>query len=172
MLLKQADLQRFYQFSGTDWLMCEPIDRRVRVSCCIWLTLGLWPMTALRQERSSWAILRERVAVCTVPQKVDRSSIADLAVDRTDRASRESEPAPLLRMKRSSALTRGIFKRSMGTIALIQRSGTGNRAAAPPGSRCGSPATRRSCLKARCRDGSWRLPAARSCHCWTSGDGR
>src|SRR5260370_33302892 len=50
---------------------------------------------------------------------------ADLAVDRTDRASKESEPAPLLRVKRSSALTRGIFKRAMGTIALIQRSGTG-----------------------------------------------
>jgi len=28
-------------------------------------------------------------------------------------------------MKRSSALTRGIFKRSIGTIALIQRSGMG-----------------------------------------------
>jgi hypothetical protein len=51
MLLKRADLQRFYQFSGTDWLMREPIDRRVRVSCCTWLTLGLWPMTALRQQR-------------------------------------------------------------------------------------------------------------------------
>ena len=51
MLLKRADLQRFYQFSGTDWLMCEPIDRRVRVSCCTWLTLGLWPMTALRHKR-------------------------------------------------------------------------------------------------------------------------
>ena len=36
MLLKRADLQRFYQFSGTDWPMCEPIDRRVRVSCCTW----------------------------------------------------------------------------------------------------------------------------------------
>ena len=51
MLLKRADLQRFYQFSGTDWLMCEPIDRRVRVSCCTWLTLGHWPMTALRQKQ-------------------------------------------------------------------------------------------------------------------------
>jgi hypothetical protein len=50
---------------------------------------------------------------------------ADFAVDRTDRASKESGPPPLLRMKRRSALTRGIFKRSMGTIALIQRSGTG-----------------------------------------------
>src|SRR5216684_1795112 len=50
---------------------------------------------------------------------------ADFALDRTDRASEESEPPPLLRMKRSSALTRGILKRSMGTIALIQRSGTG-----------------------------------------------
>src|ERR1700736_4696389 len=49
----------------------------------------------------------------------------DFAVDGTDRASKESEPPPLLRMKRSSALTRGIIKRSMGTIALIQRSGTG-----------------------------------------------
>src|SRR6202022_4683528 len=49
----------------------------------------------------------------------------DRVVDRTDRPSNESEPPPLLRMKRSSALTRGIFKRSMGTIALIQRSGTG-----------------------------------------------
>src|SRR5882762_9876284 len=49
----------------------------------------------------------------------------DFADDRTDRPSKESEPPPLLRMKRSSALTRGIFKRSMGTIALIQRSGTG-----------------------------------------------
>jgi hypothetical protein len=28
-------------------------------------------------------------------------------------------------MKRSNALTRGIFKRSIGTIALIQRSGMG-----------------------------------------------
>src|SRR5467141_2972857 len=50
---------------------------------------------------------------------------ADFAVDRTDRSSTESESPPLLRMKRSSALTRGILKRSMGTIALIQRSGTG-----------------------------------------------
>src|SRR5260370_38189376 len=50
---------------------------------------------------------------------------ADFADDRTDRASRESEPPPLLRMKRSSALTRGSIRRSMGTIALIQRSGTG-----------------------------------------------
>src|SRR5882672_1746464 len=50
---------------------------------------------------------------------------ADFAVDRTDRASKESESAPLLRMKRSSALTRGILRRSMGTIALIQRSGMG-----------------------------------------------
>jgi hypothetical protein len=50
MPLKRADLQRFYQFSGTDWLMCEPVDRRVRVSCWTWLTLGLWPMTALRQK--------------------------------------------------------------------------------------------------------------------------
>src|SRR6266404_9768780 len=50
---------------------------------------------------------------------------ADFAVDRTDRASRESGPAPLLRMKRSRALTRGNLNRSIGTIALIQRSGTG-----------------------------------------------
>src|SRR5258708_9122280 len=49
----------------------------------------------------------------------------DFAVDRADRASKESEPPPLLWMKRSNALTRGIIKRSMGTIALIQRSGTG-----------------------------------------------
>src|SRR5882672_3852544 len=50
---------------------------------------------------------------------------ADFAVDRTDRSSTESESPPLLRMKRSSALTRGILKRSIGTIALIQRLGTG-----------------------------------------------
>src|SRR5882757_3433333 len=50
---------------------------------------------------------------------------ADFAVDRTDRASRESGPAPLLRMKRSRALTRGNLNRSIGTMALIQRSGTG-----------------------------------------------
>src|SRR5712671_2023140 len=61
---------------------------------------------------------------------VGRSSAAsyffrDVAVDRTDRASKESEARPLLRMKRSSSLTRGIIKRSIGTIALIQRSGTG-----------------------------------------------
>jgi hypothetical protein len=47
----------------------------------------------------------------------------DVAVDRTDRPSKESEPPPLLRMKRSSELTRGIIKRSVGTIALIHRSG-------------------------------------------------
>src|SRR5580704_16730375 len=76
-------------------------------------------------------ILPERAPVRAVwGDTVGRSSagihfFADFAADRTDRASRESEPPPLLRMKRSSALTRGIFKRSMGTIALIQRSGTG-----------------------------------------------
>jgi hypothetical protein len=32
--------------------MCKPIDRRVRVSCCTSLTLGLRPRTALRQKRS------------------------------------------------------------------------------------------------------------------------
>jgi hypothetical protein len=32
--------------------MCKPVDRRVRVSCCTSLTLGLRPMTALRQKRS------------------------------------------------------------------------------------------------------------------------
>ena len=67
---------------------------------------------------------------CVGVTTIGRSSAAnyffrDGAVDRTDRPSKESEPPPLLRMKRSSALTRGIFKRSMGTIALIQRSGTG-----------------------------------------------
>jgi hypothetical protein len=67
---------------------------------------------------------------CAGVTTVGRSSAAiyffrDGAIDRTDRASKESEPPPLLRMKRSSALTRGIFKRSMGTIALIQRSGMG-----------------------------------------------
>src|SRR5882757_5589460 len=65
---------------------------------------------------------------CAGVTTVGRSSAAiyffrDGAIDRTDRASKESEPPPLLRMKRSSALTRGILKRSMGTIALIQRSG-------------------------------------------------
>src|SRR5882757_10798729 len=64
---------------------------------------------------------------CAGVTTVGRSSAAiyffrDGAIDRTDRASKESEPPPLLRMKRSSALTRGILKRSMGTIALIQRS--------------------------------------------------
>src|SRR5882672_10000484 len=66
---------------------------------------------------------------CIGVTMVDRAAgihfFRDLAVGRTDRASKESEPPPLLRMKRSSALTRGILKRSIGTIALIQRSGTG-----------------------------------------------
>jgi hypothetical protein len=49
----------------------------------------------------------------------------DFAVDRTDRSSKESAAPPLVRMKSNSALTRGILKRSIGTMALIQRSGTG-----------------------------------------------
>src|ERR1700710_1749862 len=49
----------------------------------------------------------------------------DFAVDRTDRSSKESAAPPLVRMKCSSALTCGILKRSIGTMALIQRSGTG-----------------------------------------------
>ena len=75
-------------------------------------------------------ILPERAPISTVLARHNRlvagiHFFADFAVDRTDRASKESEPPPLLRMKRSSALTRGIIKRSIGTIALIQRSGTG-----------------------------------------------
>src|SRR5713101_5806054 len=82
----------------------------------------------LSSERESYR--RERLSELCWRDTVGQSSaaihfFADFAVDRTDRASKESEPPPLLRMKRSSALTRGIFKRSMGTIALIQRSGIG-----------------------------------------------
>src|SRR5712671_5960148 len=67
---------------------------------------------------------------CAGVTTVGRSSAAiyffrDVAVDRTDRASKESELPPLVRMKCSSALTRGILRRSIGTMALIQRSGTG-----------------------------------------------
>ena len=48
----------------------------------------------------------------------------DFADDRTDRSSKELASPPLLRMKCSRPLTRGILKRSMGTIAL---NGKGNR---------------------------------------------
>jgi hypothetical protein len=51
MPLKRAHLHRFSQISDTNWLMCKPNDRRVRVSWCTWLTLELWPMTASRQEQ-------------------------------------------------------------------------------------------------------------------------
>ena len=50
MPLKRAHLHRFSQLSDTNWLMCKPNDRRVRVSRCTWLTLELWPMTAPRQK--------------------------------------------------------------------------------------------------------------------------
>jgi hypothetical protein len=79
MLLKRADLQRFYQFSGTDWLMCEPIDRRVRVSCCTWLSLGLWPMTALRQERPLRIIIPETLdQPCRKPRETGTLTSASL----------------------------------------------------------------------------------------------
>ena len=84
---------------------------------------------------SAYALLELSTAAsaylnCAGVTTVGRSSLGiyffcDFAVDRMDRASKESEPPPLLWMKRSNELTRGIIKRSMGTIALIQRSGTG-----------------------------------------------
>jgi hypothetical protein len=68
MPLKRALLHRFSQISGTDWLMCKPIDRRVRVSCCTLLMLGLWPMTALRHKRSFHnRPLRETQSAALVP---------------------------------------------------------------------------------------------------------
>src|ERR1700730_2992989 len=84
---------------------------------------AVWRCDSTQSYRS------ERVSELCWRDTVGRSSagfhfFADFAVDRTDRASTESEPPPLLRMKCNSALTRGIFKRSIGTIALIQRSWT------------------------------------------------
>jgi len=96
------------------------------------MTAGWLPAREPEDFAETFAAMdrKARLFDCAGMTTVGRSSAAiyffrDGAVDRTDRASKESVPPPLLRMKRSSALTRGIFKRSMGTIALIQRSGTG-----------------------------------------------
>jgi hypothetical protein len=40
MPLNHAHLHQSRKFSAADWLICKPIDRRVRVSCCALLTFG------------------------------------------------------------------------------------------------------------------------------------
>jgi hypothetical protein len=94
--------------------------RSKRLSSRIGTSIPKFPLKALEPSVDALdAILRsERLSAGIY-------FFADFAVDRTDRASRESGPAPLLRMKRSRALTRGNLNRSIGTMALIQRSGTG-----------------------------------------------
>lgn len=57
MPLKCVHLHRLSQISDTNWPMCKPNDRRVRVFWCTWLTLGPWPMTASRQK-GSFAVYR------------------------------------------------------------------------------------------------------------------
>src|ERR1700730_1331590 len=79
----------------------------------------------MRSEAPQVSAYLNCVGVTTVDRAAGIHFFRDFAVDRTDRSSKESVAPPLLRMKCSSALTRGILKRSMGTIALIQRSGTG-----------------------------------------------
>src|ERR1700674_3989788 len=79
----------------------------------------------MRSEAPPVSAYLNCVAVTTVDRAAGIHFFLDFAVDRTDRSSKESMPPPLLRMMRSSALTRGILKRAIGTIALIQRSGTG-----------------------------------------------
>src|ERR1700716_1039837 len=79
----------------------------------------------MRSEAAEISAYLNCVGLTTLDRAAGIHFFRDFAVDRTDRSSKESAAPPLVRMKCSSALTRGILKRSIGTMALIQRSGTG-----------------------------------------------